>query len=221
MREEGDSREDCLKVSRYVLDGSLRLLHPFMPFITEEIAELLPGRDGMLINGRWPEDDESDRDREAEESMARLQELVIAIRNLRHEFNIPPGKPVDLRFKLASAREIELVKNQRDYLRLLAGAGEMETGTDLARPDGSVVRIGEGFEIYLILAGLIDLEAEKSRLKRELERAESEQNNLHARLQNKEFLAKAPAQVIEKEEERLNKVRERMDKLSDTLNSLA
>jgi valyl-tRNA synthetase len=220
LREQGVSRDTCLDVSRYVLDGSLGLLHPFMPFITEEIAALLPGGDGMLIGRRWPDYDDSRRDREAEESMTRLQEFVTSIRNLRHEFNVPPAKPVDLIFKLVDRRDIDLIRDCSGYLRLLAGAAEMETGPDMTRPDGSVARIGEGYEIYLILAGLIDLEAEKERLQRELAKAGTEQKNLGARLQNKEFLSKAPQNVIEKEKERLIKVRERIEKLSDTLTSL-
>jgi len=196
----------------YVLRGTLSLLHPFMPFITEELWQHLPHEGESLMLSDWEEGDPAYLHEEAEETMAQMMEVVRAARNLRSQFSIPPGKKADLVLYGASREAEKTLRVCHEYIALLATAGEVIMG-GVEKPGQSASAVVSGVEIYMPLTGLIDMQAEKARLDKEGEKVVSEIRGLENKLANEGFRAKAPAEVISKEEEKLADARYRLKAL--------
>jgi len=193
----------------YVLLHTLELLHPFMPFITEEIWQHLPHSGESITIASWPTPREDFRAVEAEQEMEFLMEVIRAIRNLRRELNLPPAKQVYCVLVTDEERWRRLLEEYGDYLKDLAGVEDfriLETGKE--KPSQALTAVVRGVEIYLPLAGLVDLDKEIQRLEKELRLLEGELEKVRAKLTNEKFLAKAPPEIVEKErakEEELEK----------------
>ncbi|KUK36281.1 MAG: Valine--tRNA ligase [Thermacetogenium phaeum] len=193
----------------YVLLHTLELLHPFMPFITEEIWQHLPHSGESITIASWPTPREDFRAVEAEQEMEFLMEVIRAIRNLRRELNLPPAKQVYCVLVTDEERWCRLLEEYGDYLKDLAGVEGfriLETGKE--KPSQALTAVVRGVEIYLPLAGLVDLDKEIQRLEKELRLLEGELKKVRAKLTNEKFLAKAPPEIVEKErakEEELEK----------------
>lgn len=195
----------------YVLLHTLELLHPFMPFITEEIWQHLPHSGESITIASWPTPREDFRAVEVEQEMQFLMEVIRAIRNLRRELNLPPAKQVYCVLVTDEERWRRLLEEYGDYLKDLAGVEDfriLETGKE--KPSQALTAVVRGVEIYLPLAGLVDLDKEIQRLEKELRLLEGELEKVRAKLTNEKFLAKAPPEIVEKErakEEELEKKR--------------
>ncbi len=203
-----------------VLEGSLKALHPIMPFITEEIWSRLPGDRDLLCLSDWPSPHVVWRDEAAEARVADLQALVTELRRVRHDFNIGPGQkvPVDL-ISDDPARRAEL-EELTDYLGLLAKAepvvlrsGDEEAGAGVHVPVGDV-------EAVLLIAGVVDLEGERDRLGGKLQRVEADLAGLEKRLGNDGFVNNAPAEVVEKVRARRDELTAEAERLRRHLDSL-
>jgi len=167
-----------------VLEGFLRLLHPFSPFITEEIWQQLQSRvkketadarlptaDSIMI-AQWPKSDSSRLDDDAEKKMAIIQEITVAIRTLRSELTLSPTEKVEVSLRVTDPDKLELLQESSDYVIQLANLSNLSTGgADLERPKPSVVVATPGVEVYLSL-GELDIEAEVKRFEKELEEIE-------------------------------------------------
>ncbi|MGQ9593467.1 MAG: valine--tRNA ligase [Anaerolineae bacterium] len=208
-----------------VLDGTMRLLHPFMPYVTEEIWQHLREADGpegwpdALIIAPWPKPGETDA--EAEAQMVLLMDLIRGIRNVRAEFNVEAGKPIPA--LIAAGERLALLEAQRELLVRLARVDPqaLTLVERLAEPPRQAVTVlADGVEAYLPLAGLVDLEAERARLERELERTQQEMQRVERLLGNADFVAKAPADVVAREQEKLDRYREQREKLRERLRLL-
>ncbi len=191
----------------HLLDNILRLLHPFMPFLTEELAALMPLPGGFLINSVYPRGDESARDAGAEKDMEELMETVVAIRTMRNELTVPPKKRA--RAILVSKEEnvINVVQNNSSLIESLSKtlidehvADEDEAAA--AAQQAAVVLIPGG-KLLVPLAELIDIEQEQSRLQSVISRKKQELARAEGKLANKNFVAKAPAELVEKEKAKL------------------
>lgn len=203
-----ESRATAQQVLWYTLSEILRLLHPFMPFISEEIWQHLPHREGSLMLEKWPEYREELQDSAAEKQMSLIMDVIRTIRNLRAELNVPPGKKVEVIIE-ANDREIHrLLETGLPYVTLLAFAEPVTLAVELAeKPAQALTGVAEGgVEVFLPFAGLIDVEAEKSRLSKELQGLEKERQRVEAKCQNPNFLAKAPAEVVAKEKAKLEEL---------------
>ena len=196
------------------------LLHPYMPFITEEIWQVLPHEGESIMVVPWPEPDEKLLNPEAEEKMGLLMEVTRAIRNLRAESRVEPGRKVEA-ILLAGPGEKKVLEENRLYLEVLAGLGQLAILPEgSAKPEQAVTAVVSGVEVYLPLAGLVDLEKEKERLEKELAELEEEKERLGKKLSNTQFLAKAPEAVVAKEKQKLAAVAEKYGKVSDRLRAL-
>ena len=203
-----------------VLRRLLRMLHPFMPFITEELWHLLPGSSGFIAVAPWPADEPEWSDASAEQVVERMQEVVVKIRNLRAETHIPAGKPITVQLSgEASLREALAVERAR--IASLVRADSIEFLEAL--PDGGVSARGVagGMEIAIPLEGLLDLDAERKRIEKELKKLDGELAGRAKKLQNQGFLAKAPAEVVEKEKRLQVEQTEKRQQLADALSRLA
>ncbi|MCP3137457.1 valine--tRNA ligase [Pyxidicoccus xibeiensis] len=221
--EDPEAKDSTRAVLVYSLDRILRLLHPFMPFITEEIWQKLPmsrPTDSIMI-ASYPEPDAALLDEAAEAEMAPVVAAIEGLRTLRGESNLPPATKVKAFIQSPDARTRELLERWRGYLMPLAGLSEVQVGAPGAKPPQAAAFVGSNLEIYVPLAGLIDLDAERDRLRKEIARAEQEAAGVLRKLENPNFVAKAPPDVVEKDRARVEELNERKAKLQDHLQRIA
>ncbi len=219
--EEADpeDRRAARWVAWKVLEGALRLLHPFMPYLTEEAWQALPHEGELLATASWPRAKRSRFDADAEQQVSFLQELVVAVRNLRAENGIPPGKMVPVVIR-ANPGQLELVERLAAQLRPLARIEELVLSRDGTRPAVAASAVVRGAEVFLPLEGLIDLEEERARLVREADKLLGDLESTKKKLRNQDFLRKARAEVVEREHQRLADLEETLDKLKRAQESL-
>ncbi|MDY6826192.1 MAG: valine--tRNA ligase [Bacillota bacterium] len=221
-REAQDNRKLTRSLLVYLLDGVMRLLHPFMPFISEEIWQQLPGRrEEALVIGAWPEVSSEMHFPQDNEEMELFQELVRAIRNLRNQIQIPPGRKTRVIVR-ASGKTAACFREESHHLNRLAFTDLLVIDVDAAKPKQALTAIiGEGIEVYLPLEGIIDLEAETARLEKELEQLKKEIERTEKKLNNPHFIKKAPPQVVQKEKDRRGEQETRFLKLQQRLQELS
>ena len=180
----------------FVLDGVLRLIHPFMPFISEEIWRHLPHRPGALVAAPWPLFCASLCFPEAAREMALVQETIRAVRNLRSQVNLPPGRKAPLLLRASGWAAVSLDEERRQLARMTF-AEPVEISAYAAKPGQAITAIiGEEVEAYLPLTGIIDLSAEIARLEKELFQVNTELRQAEGKLKNPGFCEKAPAEVV-------------------------
>jgi valyl-tRNA synthetase len=206
----------------YTLDTSLRLLHPFMPFVTEDIWEKINSQH-LTVSGQQSEIKESImisdypksllRDYEAEKDMSYIIEAVMGIRTIRGELNISPSLKLNVSIKTFSKTVAEILGENVQYLKSLARADKIEIGMTVEKPEGSATAVRSSMEIYVSLKGVLNIEAEINRLKKDVAEVEESIAFLNKKLLNEEFLHKAPAEVVKKEKakyEELINIKERI-----------
>ncbi len=211
------------QVAGFVLMQILRMLHPFMPFVTEEIYHLLPGvaEDEFLSNAGWPEPALKFINDKLEKDFELVQTVIGAIRNVRAEMDVPPGKTADVLIKTSDEKAAAILEEQRAQLIILGRINNLVIGSDIKKPPlaaSSVVSIGE---IYIPLEGLIDMESERKRLDKELEKQKQYLERIKKKLANSDFLNRAPSEVIDSEKEKQAATEESIEKLNKNLESLS
>ena len=203
LGEDGESKETVKAVLLYVLENLLKLLHPFMPFLTEQVYKYLPETEGFLMLQKWPERSEALHFAEDEQKMQGIMEIIRTIRNLRSEMNVAPSKRTRLML-LPADGWAETLKGGDGYFRRLAGASETELLNDRnAVTEKTVSAVTAAGELFIPLGDLVDFEKEIARLGKELENIQKEMNRSRGMLNNQGFLAKAPAQLVQAEKDKL------------------
>ena len=198
-KEAAAERATAQHVLATVLVSAMKLLHPYMPFITEEIYQCLPHEAESIMISKWPVADESLIDPEAERGMNAIMDSIKAIRNMRAEVNANPGKKIPA-IMLVSEDLCEVVAHNDSYIKLLGGIDNLELRPlNGEKPENAMAAVVTGIEVYLPLAGLIDVEKETQRLSKELAAMEKDLQRAGGKLNNAGFLAKAPEDVIAKE----------------------
>lgn len=198
-KEAASERATAQHVLATVLVSAMKLLHPYMPFITEEIYQCLPHEAESIMISKWPVADESLVDPEAERGMNAIMDSIKAIRNMRAEVNANPGKKIPA-IMLVSEDLREVVAHNDSYIKLLGGIDNLELRPlNGEKPENAMAAVVTGIEVYLPLAGLIDIEKETQRLSKELAAMEKDLQRAGGKLNNAGFLAKAPEDVIAKE----------------------
>ncbi|HZD68171.1 MAG TPA: valine--tRNA ligase [Actinomycetes bacterium] len=217
----GDGARQAGAVLAYALDVTLRLLHPIMPFVTEELGRTLRDVDTITL-GPWPLERPGDLDEVAEADMADLQEAIAAVRRFRAEHGVPPARRPRLAIVATGEHQAALFRAEAESIRRLARLEEVEVRADAAATGGQPAAklLAAGAELYLPLAGLLDLEEERSRLKRERAGLEQERTRAEARLASPGFLEKAPAAVVGKARARLAEVDAALAKVAERLEEL-
>lgn len=198
-KEAAAERATAQHVLATVLVSAMKLLHPYMPFITEEIYQCLPHEAESIMISKWPVADESLVDPKAERGMNAIMDSIKAIRNMRAEVNANPGKKIPA-IMLVSEDLREVVAHNDSYIKLLGGIDNLELRPlNGEKPENAMAAVVTGIEVYLPLAGLIDVEKETQRLSKELAAMEKDLQRAGGKLNNAGFLAKAPEDVIAKE----------------------
>ena len=225
VRLKADDRSP-LPVLAQVLDASLRLLHPFMPFVTEEVWQHLrphlssPEAEALIV-ATWPQMDESWYDDEADAQAGLVLDIVRAIRNIRAERGVEPSRFVEV-YVVAAPSSRGAAEASRPVIEALARARPLHVvdGADAAPREEAVAVILQGAEVVLPLAGLLDIEAERARLRGQAAQAEAEVQRLEAKLANEQFRSRAPQEVVAKEEGKLAAARARLEGLQARLGEL-
>nr|WP_239467705.1 valine--tRNA ligase [Enterococcus cecorum] len=182
----------------YVLDNIVRLLHPIMPFVTEEIFSKLPTTTGSIVVASYPEVNEFS-DESAAEGMEVLKEVIRAVRNIRAEVNTPLSKAVTLLIQANDEKVQAFLTANQNYIMRFCNPDELVIATELAVPDMAMSQVITGATIYLPLANLINLTEEIARLEKELAKLDSEVKRVQGKLANERFVSKAPQAVVDQE----------------------
>ena len=225
LREEGDARLQTQRNLVYVLDNALRLLHPAMPFVTEAIWENVPHAEGeapALMMAKWPEPESlaSLVDEESERAVSLLCDVVSAVRSTRARYGISPKQelPVVLRAGFENALVLEGLKSQ---IISMARASELSiVPSDAHKPAESACVVAHGCEVYCVLTGLIDFEAERARLTKERATLQKDEAKFAKKLSNPGFLAKAAPEIVEKDTAKLVELRDKLARVEEQLAEL-
>jgi valyl-tRNA synthetase len=200
-----------------IFEDALKMLHPFMPFLTEELWQLTNERkEGESISvSEFPKADDKLIHESAEKEMDFVKDIITAIRNIRGEMNIAPSKKVNAMLKSASVKD-----HQVDYIKKLAKVDALTVDFNLTKPKASVSAVINDCEIFIPLEGLIDLDVERQRLQKEITRLEGSLAGIEKKLSNEKFVANAAPEVVEKERNKQKEWVGNLDKLKEILESL-
>ena len=214
--DDARAKSTALYVLMTVLEKSLRLLHPFMPFLTEVIRQKLPNAEGSIMLAPWVEVGEIDET--SENQMESITKIIKVIRNLRTEVGVEPRKRAEVILKISNAEVAEIVKANVKYINELAAAEPVNFADD--KPEHALTGVADGVEIFLPLKGLIDTEKEISRLTKELEKLRKGIAATEGKLKNENFVSKAPAEVVQAEREKLAAANEKISSVESRIEQL-
>jgi len=207
-----------------ILQNSMRLLQPLMPFISEEIwhniKPWLPQLEESVVIARFPEGNKELIDEGIETDMTLIQDTITVIRNLRKQVNLSPGKQVKVIIRTVSESQNTLLADNLNYFSKLANVTEIEAGMAMAKPQGCMADVVMGMEVYLPLSGLIDIASEQNRLQKQLDKIEKELQKITGKLKNEKFIKSAPENIVKREQEKYDEVKTKYDKTLELLNGL-
>jgi valyl-tRNA synthetase len=215
----GDNEKERKETQQFLLHGLsfvLRLLHPIMPYVTEELWHHLPGNEGSIMVAEFPRPDESLVDRQGEEQMAVMMDVTTAIRNIRGEMNVAPAAQVDA-IVFGPDSLTSVVKTHGHYIEDLARLSTLEVVRDGERPRMAASAVVRELELFVPLEGVLDLEEENRRLQKEISKLEPELARTQNKLANDAFLSRAPADIVAKEKNKLERLGGKLDKLQAQL----
>jgi len=197
--EDEAAKKTTRSVLAYVLDQTMRLLHPFMPFITEEIWQNLPHEGESITVAEWPMVRSELSNHEAREQMKLLVEIIRSVRNIRAEVNTPMSKKISMIINAHDEKILDTLETNRAYLERFCNPEMLTIAVGVAAPEKAMTAVVTGAEIYLPLQGLINIEEEITRLEKELDKLNKEVERVQKKLANEKFVSKAPSQVVEEE----------------------
>ncbi len=219
FNREAPGRLEALFVLNEVLKISMKLLHPFMPFITEEIYRHLHTDDESIMVSKWPVYRLEWNNPDSEKKMSVIMEVVRSIRNIRAEMKVPVTRKIKALFIIEDEKLGTIFRNEESTFMRLAGVSEFTISSDKSGvPTDAVSSVISGVEIFIPLEDLIDFEKEMERLNKEKENLESELERVNGKLGNENFVSKAPAQVVEAEREKQKKYSELYEKVLERIN---
>jgi valyl-tRNA synthetase len=207
-----------------VLRDTLVLLHPFIPFVTEEIWHHLPGTKGSIMKAAYPEYSAdaaaSEKLRESESKMGLLMEVITAIRNVRGEMNIAPSLALRVLFQSGDELTRQTIAAHRDLVNNLARLSSLKVENTGPRPKSSATAVVNNATVFVDLEGIIDFDKETQRLEKEINKLSTELTAVGKKLANEGFLNKAPADVISKVKEKQSDLLEKQEKLQTNLDRI-
>ncbi|MBQ9069636.1 MAG: class I tRNA ligase family protein, partial [Eggerthellaceae bacterium] len=223
LKGDSDVRLAAQRNLIFVLDQALRLLHPAMPFVTESIWEQLPtsvGQESLMVSA-WPEPDSLAQwiDDDAEQSIGLTVAVVSAVRATRARYGLSPKAQIAVSVK-ASEQDAQALSSQSDLVRSLANLSSLEVGPQVVRPAESAASVDSGCEIYCVLSGMVDFEAERARLEKERGAVQKDIEKLTKKLSNPGYLAKAAQEIIDKDTAKRAELEDQLTRLNTQLSEL-
>lgn len=218
--EDEAAKQTTRSVLAYVLDQTMRLLHPFMPFITEEIWQNLPHKGESITVASWPTVNEELSDKAAAEEMKLLVEIIRSVRNIRAEVNTPLSKKIDMLIKTKDEKVQKVLSKNVGYIERFCNPEQLTIAIDAKAPDKAMTAIVTGAEIILPLAGLINIDEEIARLQKEWDKLNKEVERVQKKLSNEGFIKKAPEKVIAEEKAKEQDYSEKRSAVEARMNEL-
>ena len=218
--EDEEQKRLTRSILVYTLDQILRLLHPIMPFVTEEIWQALPHEGESIVVAKYPVVHEELNDEQAVKAMDMLIELIRAVRNIRAEVNTPLSKPIHLLIKANGEAEKALLTENMSYIQRFCNPEVLKIDTEVEAPNDAMSAVITGAEIYLPLADLINIEEEIARLEKELEKWNKEVARVQGKLSNERFVNNAPEEVVAAEREKEVTYKEKQAAVQERIASL-
>ena len=215
--QSGKGADTAKAVLVYVLTDILKLLHPFMPFITEEIYQAIPHDTESIMVSKWVEYDENLNFAADEAEMEKIMQAIRAVRNRRSEMNIPPSKKATVFVETVCADTFNM---GAEFIKRLASANEVEVASDFSSLENTVTIITDDAKIYIPLGELVDFEAERKRLEKELAAAQDKLDFINKKLNNPGFVNKAPEKVVAQNREDAAKLEEKIANLKKSIDNL-
>ncbi|MBC8019300.1 MAG: valine--tRNA ligase, partial [Verrucomicrobia bacterium] len=221
----GDDQERK-SVSQYVLwhtlENLLRLLHPFMPFITEEIWQALPGNKETptIMQAAWPEPSQFREHPTAAADMEEVMAVISAIRNIRGEMEVPPSREIAVILSCGSDESLRLMKHNEGSIISLVRISDLAIGRDIVQPQDASIQVAGDIQIFVPLKGLVDVAAEEERLLKEIGKIEKEIEMFSKKLESPAFVDRAPAEIVAKERQKLAEVTGKKQVLEESLDKI-
>jgi len=214
-------QEDQIALAVELFEKMLQLLHPFMPFITEELwTHVRPREKGdSCMMSSWPEQNATEMNTELAGHFGTMQELISGIRNIKAQYGVSPGQDISTLLILEPAL-VGPVESHRDYFAKLARVHDLTISTDAKRPPASASAVVGRNQVFVPLEGMIDLEVERERLRKEIEGKGKFVRAQQGKLSNENFVGRAPAAVVEKERVKLEEAKEELGRLQSSLDEL-
>lgn len=220
--EDAIAKRTVQKVLVKVLKDILRLLHPFMPFITEEIWSFMPNTTGLLVTDKWPTVEGIYKNATAEKDMTMIMDAIRNLRNVRAEMEVAPSRKAKCMILATDSNVSSVLMNQSEYLITLASCSEVAIADDKsAIPEDAVSAVIHGAELYLPLDDLIDFDKEMERLQKERTKLQKEVDRVISKLNNEGFVSKAPANLLEEERQKEAKYQEMLATVDARINAIA
>jgi len=205
-------------VSSYVLKVILKLMHPYCPFITEEIWSHFSGKT-LIINSDWPKSNSKLINNNIEDELKLIMSLITSIRNVKASFGISPKKEIFLVCKVNKQKE-DIILNYKNYLKRLVKVVNLEIGSDIKKPKKSTTIVLGDVEIYIPLEDLIDIKKEIDRLSNQISNLEGRLNSVDRKLSNEKFASNAPEEIVNHEKNKKDRYEKELLLLQNNLNSL-
>ncbi len=215
--QDESARESSRSVIQEVLMAVLKLMHPFMPFVTEEIWQRLPKGKGSIMTAKFPEASDFVRDDETEKEMEMLMGVITGIRNIRGEMNIPPSKRVNVLIDVQDEKDADVLKGNMFHIKNLAKVDDMSVGSGVDKPEASATAVFGQNQVHVVLKGLLDFQEERRRLKKEIKKIEKDFEFSKKKLSNQGFLKKAPSEVVAEVREKVEALSLKLEKLNQNL----
>jgi valyl-tRNA synthetase len=218
--EDSDSRKAAISIASYIMKETMSIMHPFIPFITEEVWQAFKDkRQNSVVIQSWPEFLSTFVNDPVEKEMLFIQALIGAIRNIRAEMNVPPGKVASL-YVRSSDSVMNIINRDQEYFSSLAKVDKILPYSSDLEKTLTATAVVDGTELFIPLADLIDIEKEKARLEKELSRLNGLQKSISAKLSNENFVKKAPENVVTAEKDKLAKIQESLEKVAKNFEKL-
>jgi valyl-tRNA synthetase len=212
--DDPTAKHTAQAVASEILEGTMRMLHPIMPFITEEIWQRLPHEGDSIMVASWPKQQAAETDAKVEEAMQTIMDVIDAIRSVRGEMNVPPSSEVEIRIQAPNPETAELLtKHLEEYLPAFGRFSQISIAEHQEKPAAAAVAVISDIVIYIPLAGIIDIEKEKDRLQKRLDKVLKELNSTQKTLDNPKFVDRAPEAVVEQKRTRLAALESEQEKL--------
>ncbi|MCX7988747.1 MAG: valine--tRNA ligase [Thermodesulfovibrio sp.] len=220
LYSEEEDKNDTVNCLFFIFENILKLLHPFMPYVTEEIwLNILKKNESIMISS-YPTHTLISKDEEAVEKMGYVIDAISGIRSIRGELNISPSVNLEVFIKTLTTQAKDILNQADKFILKLARLSRLKIANDIVRQKGSAISVKRDFEIYIPVKDMIDIEQEKRRLIKELQKTEQDINFLHKKLMNEDFIKNAPKDVVEKDKTRYEELLTRSDKIKENLKVL-
>ena len=218
--EDEDAKQMTRSVLTYTLDNILRMLHPFMPFVTERIWQQIPHDGESIVLASWPTVDETLNNETSKQAMQHLVEVIVAVRQIRSEVNTPMSKEVPMIIQTKSDELKALLQNNEHYIKRFCNPSTLTIDSNVELPDEVMSQVLTDKEVHLPLEGLINIEEEIARLSKELDKYQKELDRVNQKLNNEKFTSKAPAHIIEAERNKQQDYQAKYDAVQQRIEAL-